>query len=316
MSFIENLAKTVDETYNRSITENGAIGYRTTNHTLLDINFKVSSYRNRSDREIIQDFLTAFAEDRVLAMKWLFYARDAREGLGERRLFRVIISALAKQYPELIANVVSLIAEYGRYDDLFALIGTPVENQVTNLIISTLTLDVKKCENGEKNISLLAKWMPSENASSDESKKMARKFATKMGISNKEYRKMLSKLRTYIGIVETLDNLSYCVAENHRVVIVAVAMQRINPEVVPQFAIDSILVVHVAGVVHKHHLRTPGNLPIATAYSQLVVANLLAPCTPEALILCKKRILFLFPKVGTNVYCRQILYLRYCTGLG
>lgn len=203
MSFIENLAKTVDGTYNRSITENGAVGYRTTNHALLDMNFKVSSYRNRSDREISEDFMTAFAEDRVLAMKWLFYARDAREGLGERRLFRVCINTLARKYPELTANVVSLIAEYGRYDDLFTLLNTSLEDQVISLITSTLILDMKKCEAGEKNVTLLAKWMPSENASSEESKKLARKFANKLGISCKDYRKMLTKLRKYIGIVET-----------------------------------------------------------------------------------------------------------------
>ena len=203
MSFIENLAKTVDETYNRSITENGAVGYHTTNHALLDMNFKVSSYRNRTNREIAQDFLTAFAEDRVLAMKWLFYARDAREGLGERRLFRVCLNTLARQYPELTSKVVALVAEYGRYDDLFVLLDTSLKEQVISLITTTLISDMKKCNAGEKNVTLLAKWMPSENASSAESKKLARMFATKLGVSCKEYRKMLSKLRAYIGIVET-----------------------------------------------------------------------------------------------------------------
>ena len=203
MSFIESLEKTLDATSNRSITENGAVGYRTTNHSLLDMNFKVSSYRNRSDKEIVSDFMTAFAENKVLAMKWLFYARDAREGLGERRLFRVALSALAKTYPELTSKVLALIAEYGRYDDLFVLLGTSLEDHVVSLITTTLISDMKKCEAGEKNVTLLAKWMPSENASSTESKALARKFASKMGISNKEYRKMLSKLRAYIGIVET-----------------------------------------------------------------------------------------------------------------
>lgn len=203
MSFIENLEKTLDNAYNVSITENGARGYKTTNHSLLDMNFKVSSYRNSSDTTIISDFMKAFYEDRVLAMKWLFYARDAREGLGERKLFRVVMKHLAKEYPDMVAKLVPLFAEYGRFDDLFSLIGTKVEALAIQSIISTLVLDIQKCEKGEQNVSLLAKWMPSENASSEESKRLAKLFAKKMGISNKEYRKMLSKLRSYIGIVET-----------------------------------------------------------------------------------------------------------------
>ena len=44
--FIENLKETLNEDFNVSVTENGAVGYRTTGKELLDMNFAVSSMRN------------------------------------------------------------------------------------------------------------------------------------------------------------------------------------------------------------------------------------------------------------------------------
>ena len=75
---------------NVSVTENGAIGKKTTGKALLDCNFALSSMRNMSPDEIWEKFLLAYNENPTLAILWLFLARDAREGLGERRTFRVI----------------------------------------------------------------------------------------------------------------------------------------------------------------------------------------------------------------------------------
>ena len=41
---------------NVATTENGALGYKTTKSELVDFNFKVASYRNRSENEIKHDF--------------------------------------------------------------------------------------------------------------------------------------------------------------------------------------------------------------------------------------------------------------------
>ena len=87
--FLEKMEKVLNEEFNESTTENGALGYRTTGKAILDFNFKIASYRNKSESEIISDFAKVFYEDKVLAMKFLFYIRDREEGLGERRLFRI-----------------------------------------------------------------------------------------------------------------------------------------------------------------------------------------------------------------------------------
>lgn len=51
-------------------------------------------------------------------------------------------------------------------------------------------------------ISLLAKWLPSENASSNKTKQYAKIIRQGLGMSSKDYRKMLSKMRKYIDVVE------------------------------------------------------------------------------------------------------------------
>ena len=201
MSFATEIKKTIGNTYNKSVTENGAIGYKTTDSNLLDMNFKVSSYRNLGEGAIVDDFLKAFKENSILAMRWLFYARDAREGLGERRLFRTIIKYLAEKHTDYITKTVHLFGEYGRYDDLLTLIGTPAEDAVIGLIRDTLSSDMKNVESG-KPITLLAKWLPSENASSPATKTLAKTIVRKLGIGSDKYRKMLSKLRGYLKVVE------------------------------------------------------------------------------------------------------------------
>lgn len=59
-----------------SYTENGARGYASTGHALLDMNFKVPSYRKEDEEKIYNDFCEAFRENQMLVLRWLFYARD------------------------------------------------------------------------------------------------------------------------------------------------------------------------------------------------------------------------------------------------
>ena len=79
----------IEKELNKSVTENGAIGYKTSGSALLDLNYQVSSLRNASTSEIYLLFHMAYLENKEYALKWLFFARDVRGGLGERRLFRI-----------------------------------------------------------------------------------------------------------------------------------------------------------------------------------------------------------------------------------
>ena len=105
-----------------SYTENGAVGYKTSGKALLDLNFSVSSLRKASKETIENKFSAAFFESPVYAVKWLFFARDIRGGMGERRIFRICFAWLANTRPEVVKKLIPLVAEYGRWDDLFCLI--------------------------------------------------------------------------------------------------------------------------------------------------------------------------------------------------
>jgi len=202
MNFMNAIGETLNNEMNVSVTENGAVGYRTTGKELLDLNFAVASLRSMSDEEVANRFKKAFCEGKILAMKWLFFARDVRQGLGERRLFRVVLADLVKSNPEMVIPVINLIPEYGRYDDLWCLLDDEKSADVVyQLVDDQLAQDITNAQLS-KPISLLAKWLPSVNTSSAKTKAYGKKMCKALRMSEREYRKMLSKLRKYLDVVE------------------------------------------------------------------------------------------------------------------
>lgn len=199
MSQLENTL--VNSTANASVTENGAVGYKTTGRKLLDLNFAVSSLRNKSESEIQHMFENALAQDVDTAIVWLFYARDVRGGLGERRTFRACLNLLAREFPQKVRKVLHLVPEYGRWDDLLCLIGTKVQSDVITMIDAQLKDDIIRMGKNES-ISLLAKWLPSVNASSKETRRKGLLIASKLNLNAREYQRLLSKIRKYLEIVE------------------------------------------------------------------------------------------------------------------
>ncbi len=201
-NFVKNVRDTMlNGENNVSVTENGATGYRTTGCFLLDLNFSVASLRNAGVNEIADQFTKAFFEDKVTAMKWLFFARDVRGGLGERRLFRTIMAQMAKRFPEYITPMLSLIPEYGRWDDLWCLLDTPVGNEVIGLVRMQLHKDTHN-QVEKKPISLLAKWMPRLKSSSKESRHYAHILCEGLDMKERDYRHTLSGLSRYLVVVE------------------------------------------------------------------------------------------------------------------
>lgn len=193
--FINGLNDATNFTY----TENGAITHRTTKSDLLDMFAMGAAMRTRSDEDVILMFRKAYAENLVYALKCLFYIRDIRGGQGERRFFRVVMRDLAKYDTQAALRNLTHIPEFGRWDDLYVFVGTPVESAAFELMKNQLALDVS-C----KTPSLLAKWLKSENTSSQKSRELANKTRIAFGMNHKQYRKTLSILRERINVLERL----------------------------------------------------------------------------------------------------------------
>lgn len=200
---INTFINTLEQRFNYKFTENFGVALKSTGSKVYDMFAFGGAYRNRSEEDCILLFKKAFEEDADLALKCLYYLRDCRGGQGERRFFRVCVKWLANNYPEVVLENLNQIPEYGRWDDLIYLIDTDVQMEVGALIKSQLSLDITDCLEG-KAISLLGKWAPSENSSSKETKRKAIWLRKYLGMTPKEYRKMLSKLRAHLNVLERL----------------------------------------------------------------------------------------------------------------
>ena len=162
-----NALQSIKKQLNVAHTENGDLAYKSTGSACLDFFSLCGGMRKNLDN-LDKLFAKAFAENPILAIKILFYMRNIRGGLGERNSFRVLINELAKYYPEVAKQIVYAIPEYGRWDDLFVLFGTPVKSEAISLIKEQIEKDKIAMSNG-KEVSLLGKWLPSINTSSKES---------------------------------------------------------------------------------------------------------------------------------------------------
>ena len=164
-----------------SLTENGMSTNSSSLNHCVDLFFQIGAMRGQDKTRLINAFTKAFGEDSLTAMRLLFWARDVRGGAGERQIFKDIIAYLAANRTETLSKNLHLITEFGRWDDLLVLVGTPLEKQALDLIAKGLA---------EKN-GLCAKWMPRPNVANREDKRCANALRKHLGLTPKEYRKLL-----------------------------------------------------------------------------------------------------------------------------
>lgn len=186
---------------NLTLTENGAVTYASTKSDCLDFFSTAGALRQADEHDIINRFIKAYTEDKDTALKILFFARDIRGGLGERRLFRTVLTCLADYDPAVVRKNLVLISRYGRYDDLLSLMGTACEADAVAVIRAQLQKDIMAYREGSS-VSLLAKWLPSVNTSNATQTALGKKIARACGMKESEYRRTLSSLRKEIRIIE------------------------------------------------------------------------------------------------------------------
>lgn len=168
MDFIQSL-QTKD-----SLTENGMSTNSTSLNRCVDLFFMVGALRGQNPERILNIFIKAFHENRTAALRIIFWARDARDGAGERNTFRIIFKWLCDNYPKCVVDNLEYVKFLGRWDDYLVAVGTKCEDKIIDLIGESLS-------NGDK---LCGKWMPRKG-------KVANIIRKKLKMSPKQYRKLL-----------------------------------------------------------------------------------------------------------------------------
>jgi hypothetical protein len=195
------LLKALKEEDNYTLTQNGALTYKSTLNAVLDLFAMGGALRSRSESDVIQLFTKAFVEDPLLTLKCVFNIRNCRGGAGERKTFRTILKYLGNNYPDIVIKNLASVGIFGRLDDLYCLFDTKSEKNTLDFLKALIDQDVESYEKDES-ISLAAKWLPSENTSSAATCALARKIRNHFGWTPKQYRKTLSTLRSYSNVVE------------------------------------------------------------------------------------------------------------------
>jgi len=136
-------------TSDMGVTENGMPTHLTSGHPLLDLFAAIGSSRGKDIRAV---FDAAYAHDRVRTLKILLWARDIRGGAGERDTVRRLLRHLETLAPDDAEQLVALLPDFGRWDDLLVFDTARLREAAFALIAIGLG-DPSKC-------GLVAKWLP------------------------------------------------------------------------------------------------------------------------------------------------------------
>lgn len=212
-------------------TENGAVALNTSGDALVDLFGTIGSLREADENRITRLFAEAYKADPLFATKIVFYARDIRGGLGERATFRTIIRYMAEYHPEALRPNLDLVGVYGRYDDLYELIGTPLEDDMWAAMKKQFEEDLQNLH-ADKAISLLAKWIKTADASSEKTRKLGILTAQKLGYPVYNFKRIVRTMRKKIGVIESLmsagrwDEIEYSAVPSRAMMIYRNAFQK------------------------------------------------------------------------------------------
>ncbi|NGX06413.1 MULTISPECIES: DUF2828 family protein [Mycobacteroides] len=183
--------------FNQARTENGAVTNASSFDAVVDFFGAAGAMRYRPD-EAADLFEKAYREDPQSAIRTMFYLRDVRGGQGERAVFRACLKRLADLGFTPMDKVLKHIPEYGRWDDIFYE-GSKVTGAMAKLVGDQLVKDAHDFNRGES-VSLLAKWLPSDTSKGRA--ELAINLRKAIGLDQRKYRKVLSRLRSRIELLE------------------------------------------------------------------------------------------------------------------
>jgi len=189
-------------------TENGALSLATSGSARTDLFFKLT--RDVTKNPLFEEWLdAAWTESPLDTMRIIFQARDCRGGKGDRAPFLAAFARIANTEPEWFLATAHLVPEYGRWLDLIELLPMLRDVQHKAHIVKLLADQLRTDEDNLKSglsVSLLAKWMPSENSKWAKATKLiplvCHHLFPMSKCPEKHYRQCLTRLRTHIDITE------------------------------------------------------------------------------------------------------------------
>lgn len=226
MNYHDNLVAGLRDESEKVLTENGAPSYTSASirDELLRLFYEVSathkqiidSYETAGSvakrwglfqtdwrKRFVRTYKHASEQEQKLLLRLLGMVRDPRRGMGERAMFRGVLYDLFRDQALNPIHLGEIVAEYGRWDDLIAVFAKVKAGRkfIARILLNQLRADQEAMARG-KSVSLLAKWMPKENASSKETKRAAHELIKIFRIKPRNYRRTLSALRKYLKVVE------------------------------------------------------------------------------------------------------------------
>ena len=190
-------------------TENGALAFASHPSPFADFFFKVSSMRQWDADAKRAAFRKCLDANRETALRLLFFVRDVRGGLGERGLFRDVFAGLPDG---VAAALLPLVPEFGRWDDVWAVLGDGVADAAARPVLRDAVFailrrrweeDLRALADPDGRPSLLAKWLPSVRGVSAKQESLAKELAFScFRLRPADYRRKLSALRARIRVTE------------------------------------------------------------------------------------------------------------------
>ena len=167
-------------------TQNGMKARASTANACVDLFFKIGAMRGQ---DAIPAFTAAYVENPDIATRIALWARDVREGAGERKIFRDILknSVMSRIDGPYLQRMIDKSVELGRWDDILVVLESDCDVELQSYVIAKIG---SALERGE---ALAAKWMPRQGPT-------ASKIRNAFGMTPKQWRKTLVNLTK---VVET-----------------------------------------------------------------------------------------------------------------
>lgn len=199
------------------LTQNGSLAIEDTGNALVNMLAEFGSamplqkgkntkdYTTNDAQRALTLFQNAFAYHPLYAIRLLFYFRDVRGGGKNKLPFTMCFKWLAQKEPGLAIALLQFIPEYGYFEDFTHLLDSKIGANVAAYWYNQVMEDYTKLMRGEKDLSLAAKWFPSEG--SGKSSKDAFNFIMKVvgvhtNFGKKQVRQIVTKIRKHLAPVE------------------------------------------------------------------------------------------------------------------